>query len=191
MGSIFSSWLNQFVNYLPLALAILILSLALLVSVAVYVEPPENLRGAIEDEIRSVSVALTNTSFIERIYIIFTRNALINILFALPFFINVVVYMSTMITTAWALNISAVNLEIATGIPRQLSIVSLMLMPHTYLELYSYSLSIIASLKLTLSFLSRRIDRTLLYNFILTVLVSHIMLLTAAIVETVLITFIQ
>ncbi len=187
MSSIFSSWLRQFIESLPVTLAVLISSLALLISIAIYVEPPEILRDAIENEIRNILTSLADTSFIEKIYIIYTRNALINILLAIPFFINIVIYISTMITTAWALNISALNLEIATGIPRYLSIVSLMLMPHTYLELFSYSLSIIVSLRVTLSFLRRKVDRILIYNYIITIIVSHIVLLISTIIEATLI----
>lgn len=183
----FNSWLRQLIESLPLALAIVISSLALLVSIAMYVEPPDALRDAIEDEIRNISIALTNTSFIERVYIIYTRNALVNTLFILPFFINVAIYIFTMVTTAWALGTSALNLEIATGVPKYISILLLMLMPHTYLELFSYSLSIIVSLKLTLSFIKRRVDRTILYNSIATIIVSYIILLLSAVIETVLI----
>ncbi|MEM0501032.1 MAG: hypothetical protein QXU24_02595, partial [Ignisphaera sp.] len=68
-----------------------------------------------------------------------------------------------------------------------ISILLLMLMPHTYLELFSYSLSIIVSLKLTLSFIKRRVDKVILYNSIATIIVSYIILLLSAVIETVLI----
>lgn len=187
MKSVFNYWMRQIVNDLPIILATLIFSLALLTFIGMYIPPPESIRTSIEDEVRNISRAIANASFIEKIYIIYTRNAFANTLFILPFFINVVMYISTMVTTSWALNISATILEETLGIPTYLSIVSLMLMPHTYLELFSYSLSLIASFKLTLNFIKKHINKETLYSFAITILLSYSILLISAIVEVTLI----
>jgi hypothetical protein len=187
MRSIFNYWIRQIVNDLPIILATLISSLALLTFIAMYIPPPESIRTSIEDEVRDLSEAIVNASFIEKIYIIYTRNAFANTLFILPFFINIVMYISTMVTTSWALSISATILEETLGIPTYLSIVSLMLMPHTYLELFSYSLSLIASFKLTLNLIRKHTNKEIIYSFIITILLSYSILLISAIVEVALI----
>lgn len=186
MGNAFNHWIKQLVKDLPLTLAIMISSLALLVLVAMYTEPPDFIRIEIENEIKDILMAIANSTYIEKVYNIYTRNAFANILFVLPFFINIAMYISTMVTTAWALHISAIMLESSIGVPAYLSVMSLIVMPHTYLELLSYSLSITASLRFTVSLIKRRIDRTALYCFLFTVLLSNAMLLLSAVIEAIL-----
>lgn len=173
--------LLRLVKRAPLFLAVALLTLAFLVAVTVFMEPPREHVQAIEEAVRRLGGIHEECSRgVDRCTVaIFFNNAVANLLFAVPFFINVYFYLSVMTTTAWALRIAV------RGIPGGAEAAALLLatLPHTYVELLAYSITLTTSLALTVNLLKGRRDRGRLVEYALGLALSFVILLLAALIE--------
>ena len=182
--------LGKFAHDLPMFFAVALLTLLLLSLTALYLPPPEEFITELRQTGKELKNIANITHVSVRATIIFLNNARVNTLLAAPF-ISIIIYPTMIVTTAWVLRVAvseiANNTAIMQGILYQ-SIILLLLLPHSYLETLSYGIAFVCSNKLMVALLrdlrkKRFTEDTILY-YIFAIVVSFLILLIAAFVES-------
>jgi len=191
------------IKHLPLWLAISLLSLIAMYISASFTNPPVILKPrTVEDAVHVVNVSNTvreiklNAStrsigyfenialHIQTALLIFTHNLIMVLLYAIPL-TGVLIYGLSIIYNSWVLN----ELRVIIGFGMSLEdfiVKNIVLKPHTYLELLSYSIAVCESTLLWFRLFIKK-DRQALHYYIYSVILSVLILLISSIVETILI----
>jgi uncharacterized membrane protein SpoIIM required for sporulation len=189
--------LSKLMRDLPLFFAVALLTLLLLSLIALYIPPPNEfiaeLRQATE-ELRKIT-NITTASVLAMT--IFLNNARVNTLLAIPF-LSIVMYPAMLFSTAWVLRIlllEATNNSSALQEHLYQAVVLLLVSPHSYLEMLSYSIAFICSNKLMIALLrdlrKKEFSKETILYYLSAIILSFALLLMAAFIESYLMTVLR
>jgi uncharacterized membrane protein SpoIIM required for sporulation len=186
--------LSKFVRDLPLFFAIALLTIFLLSIIALYLPPPEETISEFREAGKELKEMINISSFTIRAIMIFLNNARVNTMLAVPF-LSIIMYPTMVIATAWTLRIALLEISNNTAALQESlykAIIVLLISPHTYLEMLSYSITFTCSNKLMIALLRdlrkrKRIAEDIILYYVLAIAISFSLLFTAAFVESYLI----
>ncbi|MDK6028359.1 stage II sporulation protein M [Ignisphaera sp. 4213-co] len=178
------SILKMFVNDLPLIGAVLVFSIIFFSVATLFIDVPQQFVDTIRDEVKKMESIARETNFLAILLAIFSNNAQVNIMISIPF-LNIVMYPTMILSTAWALRVYVGLQSSKANIFNDLVyfLALLFLMPHFYIEFFSYSLSLVASMKLAISMLKKEINKEKVRYFLFLVVFSMALLFIAAFIE--------
>lgn len=181
--------LSSFANDLPLIGAVLVATIIFFSIAVLFIAIPPQLRDALRDEIERMKSVVSSSSLGELVIAIFINNARANTMLAIPI-LNIIVYPSMLLSTAWALRIDVEmqltsigmgGVDLFTALAAALA--TLFILPHTYIEFLSYSITFVASSKLMIYMFKRNIDKERVKYYLFLVAVSMAILFIAALIE--------
>ena len=181
--------LSSFANDLPLIGAVLVATIIFFSIAVLFIAIPPQLRDALRDEIERMKSVISSSSLGELVIAIFINNARANTMLAIPI-LNIIVYPSMLLSTAWALRIDVEmqltsigmgGVDLFTALAAALA--TLFILPHTYIEFLSYSITFVASSKLMIYMFKRNIDKERVKYYLFLVAVSMAILFIAALIE--------
>ncbi|MEL9939947.1 MAG: stage II sporulation protein M [Ignisphaera sp.] len=181
--------LSYFANDLPIIGAVLVATIIFFSIAVLFIDVPPQLVDALRDEIKRMEGIANISSLGEITLAIFSNNAQVNVMLAIPV-LNIIVYPMMLLSTAWALRIAVEmqlttvgigGVDLFTALATALAI--LLISPHTYIEFLSYSITFVASSKLMIYMFKRNIDKERVKYYLFLVAVSMAILFIAALIE--------
>jgi uncharacterized membrane protein SpoIIM required for sporulation len=172
---------TRFIRDIPIYVLVMFLTITLFIAVAISLPPPHEIIDTLNKTAERLREIANNRNLEQIITGIFLNNAYVNTLMATPF-ISLIIYPSVVIVTAWTLRVG-VPLE---ALPT--AIILLLLSPHTYIEMFAYSISFTSSIRTMIRIIksiksSNALNKEHLLYYLFSIAVSFVVLFIAAVVE--------